>query len=282
MRGLRRSARRPGRLEGRRRPSSGAIGRSQNARLSTAPPPSPRKRGEAIRWQYEIGAIADKMLTILFDGIAYGMLLFVLASGLSVTLGLMNFINLAHGAFAMVGGYVTALLMNRAGAPVPRHPAGRLPRSGHPRHRARAHALSAALRLEPARSGAVHHRPRPDGDAGRRFFPRRRAAAGQSAGMALRQRDLPRRRNQSLPPVHRRRLRRSSPPPSSSFWSRPASARNSGRRSTTRGSPTGSASTSTAFSPSPSPSAAGSRASAGRSPPTWSGESTPRFRSSSW
>ncbi len=57
------------------------------------------------------------MLTILLDGIAYGMLLFVLASGLSVTLGLMNFINLAHGAFAMVGGYVTALLMYRAGAP---------------------------------------------------------------------------------------------------------------------------------------------------------------------
>ena len=57
------------------------------------------------------------MLTILLDGVAYGMLLFVLASGLSVTLGLMNFINLAHGAFAMIGGYVTALLMNRAGAP---------------------------------------------------------------------------------------------------------------------------------------------------------------------
>jgi len=53
------------------------------------------------------------MGTILFDGIAYGMLLFVLACGLSVTLGLMNFINLAHGAFAMLGGYVTALLMNR-------------------------------------------------------------------------------------------------------------------------------------------------------------------------
>ena len=43
------------------------------------------------------------MLTILYDGIAYGMLLFVLACGLSVTLGLMNFINLAHGAFAMAG-----------------------------------------------------------------------------------------------------------------------------------------------------------------------------------
>lgn len=57
------------------------------------------------------------MLTILFDGIAYGMVLFVLAAGLAVTLGLMNFVNLAHGAFAMAGGYVTALLMNRAGMP---------------------------------------------------------------------------------------------------------------------------------------------------------------------
>jgi branched-chain amino acid transport system permease protein len=50
------------------------------------------------------------MVTILFDGVAYGMLLFVLACGLSVTLGLMNFVNLAHGAFAMTGGYVAALL----------------------------------------------------------------------------------------------------------------------------------------------------------------------------
>jgi len=57
------------------------------------------------------------MLTILFDGIAYGMLLFVLACGLSVTLGLMNLINLAHGAFAMAGGYVAVLLVNRAGVP---------------------------------------------------------------------------------------------------------------------------------------------------------------------
>jgi branched-chain amino acid transport system permease protein len=57
------------------------------------------------------------VLTILFDGIAYGMLLFVLACGLAVTLGLMNFVNLAHGAFAMAGGYVTAVLMNRIGVP---------------------------------------------------------------------------------------------------------------------------------------------------------------------
>ncbi|MDR3370246.1 branched-chain amino acid ABC transporter permease [Rhodoferax sp.] len=57
------------------------------------------------------------MLTILFDGIAYGMLLFILAVGLAVTMGLMNFINLAHGAFAMVGGYITVLLMQNLGVP---------------------------------------------------------------------------------------------------------------------------------------------------------------------
>lgn len=57
------------------------------------------------------------MLTLLFDGIAYGMLLFVLAVGLAVTMGLMNFINLAHGSFAMAGGYVTVLLMQRYDVP---------------------------------------------------------------------------------------------------------------------------------------------------------------------
>jgi branched-chain amino acid transport system permease protein len=55
------------------------------------------------------------LLTILFDGVAYGMLLFVLAVGLCITLGLMNFINLAHGAFAMAGGYLTVVMMNRMG-----------------------------------------------------------------------------------------------------------------------------------------------------------------------
>ncbi|NTJ43790.1 branched-chain amino acid ABC transporter permease [Agrobacterium larrymoorei] len=55
------------------------------------------------------------MLTILFDGIAYGMLLFILACGLSITLGLMNFVNLAHGAFAMAGGYITVIMMNGYG-----------------------------------------------------------------------------------------------------------------------------------------------------------------------
>ncbi|HTH97922.1 MAG TPA: branched-chain amino acid ABC transporter permease [Stellaceae bacterium] len=57
------------------------------------------------------------MLTNLFDGVAYGMLLFVLACGLAVTLGLMNLVNLAHGAFAMAGGYLTVVMVNHLGLP---------------------------------------------------------------------------------------------------------------------------------------------------------------------
>ncbi|MBK8666654.1 MAG: branched-chain amino acid ABC transporter permease [Burkholderiales bacterium] len=56
-------------------------------------------------------------MTIVFDGIAFGMLLFLISVGLSVTLGLMNFVNLAHGVFAMVGGYVCVILLNDQGVP---------------------------------------------------------------------------------------------------------------------------------------------------------------------
>ncbi|HEU5075634.1 MAG TPA: branched-chain amino acid ABC transporter permease [Polyangiaceae bacterium] len=54
---------------------------------------------------------------VLFDGVAYGSLLFLISVGLSVTLGLMNFVNLAHGAFAMLGGYVCVLAMLELGMP---------------------------------------------------------------------------------------------------------------------------------------------------------------------
>src|SRR4029079_2071131 len=57
------------------------------------------------------------VIGVLCDGLAYGSLLFIIAVGLSVTLGLMNFVNLAHGAFAMVGGYVCVMVMTRAGVP---------------------------------------------------------------------------------------------------------------------------------------------------------------------
>jgi branched-chain amino acid transport system permease protein len=57
------------------------------------------------------------LVGVLFDGFAYGMLLFLLSVGLSVTLGMMNFVNLAHCSFAMVGGYVAVTLMNSLGWP---------------------------------------------------------------------------------------------------------------------------------------------------------------------
>ncbi|HCE09429.1 MAG TPA: branched-chain amino acid ABC transporter permease [Oxalobacteraceae bacterium] len=59
----------------------------------------------------------SNFIGVLFDGIAYGSLLFLISVGLSVTMGLMNFVNLAHGAFAMLGGYVCVSLMSRLGVP---------------------------------------------------------------------------------------------------------------------------------------------------------------------
>ncbi len=60
---------------------------------------------------------AKALVSILFDGIAYAMLLFIISVGLSITMGLMGFVNLAHGAFAMAGGYIVVALMNQLGMP---------------------------------------------------------------------------------------------------------------------------------------------------------------------
>jgi branched-chain amino acid transport system permease protein len=61
--------------------------------------------------------VISNLLGVLFDGIAYGSLLFLIGIGLSVTMGLMNFVNLAHGAFAAFGGYVCVTAMNQMGVP---------------------------------------------------------------------------------------------------------------------------------------------------------------------
>lgn len=55
------------------------------------------------------------LANILIDGLSYGMVLFIISVGLSVTLGLMRFVNLSHGAFAMIGGYGAALLTREGG-----------------------------------------------------------------------------------------------------------------------------------------------------------------------
>jgi branched-chain amino acid transport system permease protein len=61
--------------------------------------------------------MGQALISIVFDGLAYGMLLFIIAVGLSITMGLMGFINLAHGAFAMAGGYATVSLTQGLGVP---------------------------------------------------------------------------------------------------------------------------------------------------------------------
>ena len=59
--------------------------------------------------------IANIVVSILFDGLAYAMFLFIVSVGLSVTMGLMNFVNLAHGAFAMAGGFIVVSLTRSYG-----------------------------------------------------------------------------------------------------------------------------------------------------------------------
>jgi branched-chain amino acid transport system permease protein len=59
--------------------------------------------------------IANIAVSILFDGLAYAMFLFITSVGLSITMGLMGFVNLAHGAFAMAGGFVVVSLTHYYG-----------------------------------------------------------------------------------------------------------------------------------------------------------------------
>ena len=64
-----------------------------------------------------MGDFLSISISILFHGLALAMVLYLISVGLSVTMGLMGFVNLAHGAFAMTGGYVLVLMMKRQGWP---------------------------------------------------------------------------------------------------------------------------------------------------------------------
>ena len=75
----------------------------------------------------------SSLAAVLFDGFAYGMLLFLLSVGLSVTLGMMNFVNLAHCSFAAVGGYATVTLASAAA----RKASGSVAKNGQPSDRIR-------------------------------------------------------------------------------------------------------------------------------------------------
>jgi len=65
----------------------------------------------------DLTAVANVFASILFDGLAYAMVLFVISVGLTITMGMMGFVNLAHGIFAMAGGYFTVAIMSKLGLP---------------------------------------------------------------------------------------------------------------------------------------------------------------------
>jgi branched-chain amino acid transport system permease protein len=64
-------------------------------------------------------ALLSQIVSVAFHGTAFGMILYVISVGLSVTMGLMGFANLAHGVFAMAGGYIMTSFMAQFGVPFP-------------------------------------------------------------------------------------------------------------------------------------------------------------------
>jgi branched-chain amino acid transport system permease protein len=65
----------------------------------------------------DLSSLASTAINILLHGVAYAMILYIVTVGLSVTMGLMGFANLAHGVFAMAGGYVLTRSMQHFGVP---------------------------------------------------------------------------------------------------------------------------------------------------------------------
>ena len=63
--------------------------------------------------------LLGSIVSVAFHGTAYGMILYVISVGLSVTMGLMGFVNLAHGVFAMAGGYILTASLSKFGIPFP-------------------------------------------------------------------------------------------------------------------------------------------------------------------
>jgi len=78
--------------------------------LAASRRPGMTRCGDSVR-------MANIIVSVLFQGLAYAMFLFIVSVGLSVTMGLMGFVNLAHGAFAMAGGYLVLTAMREWNVP---------------------------------------------------------------------------------------------------------------------------------------------------------------------
>src|SRR5690625_4033912 len=62
-----------------------------------------------------MGTLLSSVVSVMFHGVAYGIVLYLISVGLSITMGLMGFVNLAHGVFAMIGGYLALSFMEQSG-----------------------------------------------------------------------------------------------------------------------------------------------------------------------
>jgi len=62
-----------------------------------------------------MGTLLSSVVSVMFHGVAYGIVLYLISVGLSITMGLMGFVNLAHGVFAMIGGYLALSFMDQVG-----------------------------------------------------------------------------------------------------------------------------------------------------------------------
>src|SRR5215831_7417345 len=82
-------------------------------------PPRSRILGRNSTRRNSLDALVSSLISVAFHGVAYGMILYVISVGLSVTMGLMGFTNLAHGVFAMAGGYVLTSSLGRFSLPFP-------------------------------------------------------------------------------------------------------------------------------------------------------------------
>ena len=131
-------------------------------------------------------SMLSSLAGVLFDGFAYGMLLFLLSVGLSVTLGMMNFVNLAHCSFAMVGGYATVALAGQARLAVPRHAAGGVRRRRGSRIVLERTLYRRLYRASDLDQCLLHHRHRLHLDRGFRLVLYHRAAVVAGAGVPAR------------------------------------------------------------------------------------------------
>src|SRR5947209_1139773 len=100
------------------RTGSSPISRSRRSRWSRTPGKNSTRRSSNGRARLlPLSDTASAIVSIGFHGLAFAMVLYLISVGLSVTMGMMGFVNLAHGVFAMLGGYVLTSLMNRLGVP---------------------------------------------------------------------------------------------------------------------------------------------------------------------